>query len=403
MKRALVLIAGTALLLGVFAQSAPASKRILVGIYDEAETLGHPERSFPLLSTLRAKAVRANLYWGGPSGVAQRRPAIATNPDDPAYNWFKYDRMVREAAKENIRVVFAIVGTPSWANRGRRFNRAPRRAIDLRNFAQAAATRYSGTFTPNLGPVPSGQQQEPTPPQQQVDPLPAVRHWLAWNEPNNPVFLFPQYRRVGRTVVRQAAKDYARICNAVVAGIHRASALGGERIACGVTAPRGNNCPRCKRPSISAIPFARLMKRYGARGFDAFAHHPYYGHPRETPSYRPNIVRGPKIKGGPVILGNINDLVREVTQLWGRKPIWITEYAYQTKPDRGFPVSHQQQARYLRQAFGIARAHPRIDMMLWFLIRDQPRTRAFDGWQSGLLTRGGARKPAFRAFQQVRK
>src|SRR5918992_4209332 len=180
MKRALVLIVGAALLLGLLAQSASASKRLIVGIYDEAETLGHPDRSFPLLRSLRAKAVRANLYWGGPSGVAQRRPARATDPDDPAYNWFKYDRMVREAAKENIRVVFAIVGTPGWANGGGRFNRAPRRAIDLRNFAQAAATRYSGTFTPNLPTLPNGQQQEP--PQQQQDRLPAVRHWLAWNE-----------------------------------------------------------------------------------------------------------------------------------------------------------------------------------------------------------------------------
>jgi Glycosyl hydrolase catalytic core len=401
MKRVLVLIAGAALLVGVFAQSAPASKRLIVGIYDEAETLGSPERSFPIMSSLRVKAVRANLYWGGPSGVAQRRPSRPTDPDDPAYNWFKYDRMVREAAKENIRVVFAIVGTPSWANGARRFNRAPRRAIDLRNFAQAAATRYSGTFIPNLGAVPKGQQQEP--PTQQPEPLPAVRHWLAWNEPNNPIFLFPQYRRAGRTVVRQAAKDYARICNAVVAGIHRASALRSEKIACGVTAPRGNNCPRCKRPSISAIPFARLMKRYGARGFDAFAHHPYYGHPRETPSYRPNIVKGPRIKGGPVILGNIGDLTREVSRLWGRKPIWITEYGYQTPPDIAFRVSYAQQAKYLKQAFAIARKNPRIDMMLWFLLRDQPRTRSFDGWQSGLMKRSGGRKPAFRAFQQVRK
>jgi hypothetical protein len=114
-------------------------------------------------------------------------------------------------------------------------------------------------------------------------------------------------------------------------------------------------------------------------------------------------VKGPRIVGGPVILGNIDELVREVTRLWGRKPIWITEYGYQTRPDRDIPVTYQQQARYLRQAFGIARRHPRIDMMLWFLLRDQGVTRAFDGWQGGLMTRAGARKPSFGAFQQVRK
>jgi hypothetical protein len=403
MKRSLVLIIVFALFAGLFVQSAPASKRLIVGVYDEAETLGRPERAFPLLQTLRAKAVRANLYWGGPSGVSKRRPGNATNPNDPAYDWFKYDRMVREAAKRNIRVVFAIVGTPRWANGGKPFNRAPLQMRHVRNFAQAAATRYSGSFIPlDLAPIlPDSQGQQ----QPQVDPLPAVRHWLAWNEPNNPVFMFPQFIRTKKGVfLRQAAKNYAKICNSIVAGIHRAARLRSEKIACGVTAPRGNNNPRAKkRQSISPISFVRQMKRFGAKGFDAYAHHPYYGHPSETPTSKPKLVKGPRIVGGPVILGNIGDLTREVTRLWGRKPIWITEYGYQTKPDRAFAVSYAQQARYLRQAYSIARSNPRIDMMLWFLLRDQPRTKRFDGWQSGFLTRGGARKPAFRAFQQVRK
>jgi hypothetical protein len=400
MKRALVLIVGFVMFAGLFVQSAPASKRLIVGIYDEAETLGRPERSFPMLQRLRAKAVRANLYWGGPSGVAQRRPARATNPDDRAYNWFKYDRMVREAAKRNIRVVFAIVGTPRWANGGKPFNRAPLRARHLRNFAFAAATRYSGTFTPGGSDLPS----VPNTTAQQDDPLPAVRHWLAWNEPNNPVFMSPQFTRTKKGVwLRQAAKQYARICNAIVQGIHAASRLRGEKVACGVTGPQGNNNPRSKRASISPISFVRQMKRFGAKGFDAYAHHPYYGHPSETPSSRPRVVKGPRIVGGAVRLGNIDELTREVTRLWGRKPLWLTEYAYQTKPDRAFAVSYAKQAKYLRQAYSIARKNPRIDMMLWFLLRDQPRTKRFDGWQSGLLTRSGKRKPAFRAFQQVRK
>src|SRR5687767_5323186 len=80
--RALVLIVGFTLFAGLFVQSAPASKRLIVGIYDEAETLGRPERAFPMLQRLRAKAVRANLYWGGPNRVSRRRPARGTNPND---------------------------------------------------------------------------------------------------------------------------------------------------------------------------------------------------------------------------------------------------------------------------------------------------------------------------------
>jgi hypothetical protein len=35
-------------------------------------------------------------------------------------------------------------------------------------------------------------------------------------------------------------------------------------------------------------------------------------------------------------------------------------------------------------------------MMLWFLLRDEPR---LGGWQSGLLTRTGQKKPSFNVFR----
>ncbi len=37
-------------------------------------------------------------------------------------------------------------------------------------------------------------------------------------------------------------------------------------------------------------------------------------------------------------------------------------------------------------------------MMLWFLLRDEPRA---EGWQSGFLTVSGVRKPAFEAFKRL--
>jgi hypothetical protein len=39
-------------------------------------------------------------------------------------------------------------------------------------------------------------------------------------------------------------------------------------------------------------------------------------------------------------------------------------------------------------------------MLVWFLIRYEGR---LSGWQSGVLSEGGARKPAFRAFQKLRR
>jgi hypothetical protein len=167
--------------------------------------------------------------------------------------------------------------------------------------------------------------------------------------------------------------------------------LKGSKVACGVTAARGNNNPAGSKPSVSPLAFLRAMKKAGARGFDAYAHHPYYGAPHESPSTKP------PGRGG-VTLGNIEALVSELTRLYGPKRIWLTEYGYQTNPPDGvFGVSWATQAQYVRQSFAIARRHPRIDMLLWFLLQDE---RDPARWQSGFISAAGERKPSFEAFRR---
>jgi len=305
---------------------------------------------------------------------------VATNPDDPAYNWELYDRTVNYAAQHKIRILFSIYGTPGWANGEAGLNRKPKDAGDLRRFAFAAATRYSGTY-----PGADGRS------------LPAVRHWLAWNEPNNPVYLSPQYARKRGKWVIQSADDYAKICEAIHVGVH-ATLLKGQKVACGATGPRGNNSPTSPRPSVSPIAFLRGLHNAGLRGFDVYAHHPYYGSPAESPTTKPPGSRAPGSTA--VTLGNINVLIAELTRLYGKRRLWITEYGYQTNPpDRAFGVSWTRQAAYLAQAFSVARRNPRIDMMLWFMLQDEP---ILGGWQSGLITASGLRKPAFEAFRRLR-
>jgi hypothetical protein len=378
----LIAVAAAALLA---APSASASRFIQHGIFDDAQiNYGNPDQVFPMLKTLKSQLIRVNLVWGGPNGVAKRRPVNPMNPNDPAYDWSVYDRTVRYASQYGIKVVFSVIGTPPWANSAAGLNVVPRRILDLERFATAAARRYNGSWR-----TPDGQV------------LPAVRYWLAWNEPNNPAFLRPQYRKVRGKLVIQSAIDYAKICNAIVKGV-RKTTIGASKVACGVTGPRGNNNPNSTRPALSPLAFLRAMKKAGAKGFDAYAHHPYYGKRQETPSTPPP----PGIHGNAataITLGNINLLVRELTRQFGNKRLWITEYGYQTNPpDRIFGVTFAQQARYLTQAYGIARRHPRIDMFLWFLLKDERRA-VDEGWQSGLLTDGGRRKPAFAAFQKLRR
>jgi len=368
--RALTLVLAVAL---VCVSAASASPGLRGGITDSGGAFyEEPATFFPVLEELGVQILRVHLNWGGRVGVARRRPVEATEPDDPAYDWHLYDRIVRDAHRHGVEVMFTILGTPAWANGGRAPTTAPRNASQLREFAYAAATRYSGTFERRDGVL-----------------LPRVRYWTAWNEPNLQIGLIPQWRRSGERWLIQSALDYARICNAVVDGI-RTTMLRGQKIACGVTAARGNNNPNGLKPSVSPLAFLRAMQRAGARGFDAYAHHPYYGARSESPS-----TASPG-RGG-VTLGNIDDLASELTRLYGRKPIWVTEYGYQTNPpDSSFGVPWQRQATYLAQAFALARAHPRIDMLLWFLLRDEPDP---ERWQSGLISASGERKPAFEAFR----
>jgi hypothetical protein len=362
--------------LAVGAPSADGSRYLRIGIYDEAQTLYGPiDKTMVTLKQLHVQELRLNLYWGARYGVASRRPVQPMNPADPAYDWSLYDRVVRYANQYGMHVLFSIYGTPAWANGGLGPNHVPTNPIDLRNFALAAAKRYGGQFSDGQGGF-----------------LPPVKEWLAWNEPNNPLFLSPQYK--GTTI--QSAVDYTKICNAVYTGVH-ATLYAGERVGCGVTSPRGNNNPHSSRPSVSPIAFLRAVKKAGLKTFDAWAHHPYYSGPSDTPTTKPVGARG-----GPataVTLGNFSDLTKVLTQLYGNKRVWITEYGYQTNPpDALVGVSWAKQAAYLKQAFAIARSNPRVDMMLWFLLKDEP---TLAGWQSGLITAGGKKKPAFAAFQNL--
>jgi hypothetical protein len=371
MRRSIVFAVLAAL---VTATPASGSEWIQLGLVDTTEAIGNTQRFSATMGTLRPQIVRITLSWGGVLGVARERPDHGADPADPAYEWDRYDAAVIAASQRSVRVLFTIFGTPWWANGGQTQNIAPQNMQRLKEFAYAAAFRYSGHYRRPDGVV-----------------LPRVSLWTAWNEPNLPLGLKPQWRRIGGRWVIQSARDYARICNAIYEGVHL-TLLRGQKVACGVTAPRGNNAPATRRPSTSPIGFLRAAKAAGMRNFDAYAHHPYAGDPAYRPNARP---RNPKA----ITLGNISKLIDEVTILYGEKPIWITEYGYETSPpDRIFGVSWNRQAEYMREAYTIVRRNPRIDLMLWFLVRDELRAT---GWQSGLVSSRGRRKPAFFEFQRL--
>lgn len=386
------------------AAAAPAkpavvrSPHMLIGINDEQATLyGDPAQAFKTLKTLRAQVLRVNLYWGGTKwAVANRKPTDPTDPGDPAYNWALYDRLVQYAHTYGIKVVFSILFTPGWANGGQPRTHPPTDMKALQDFAYAAAERYSGYWTP-----PSWQAQPSLGIGPSFGPLPQVNLWTAWNEPNNPIWLAPQYKRVGGKWVVWSAVQYAKICNAVYRGVHSVlisperGPIPGERVACGVTDPKGNDAPRSSRPSVDPITFLTAAKKAGMGPFDAYAHNPYSSSGGESPSYVPKGKTARRIQ-----MGNLGVLQRLLTKLYGPKHLWITEYGYQTNPpDRTiWGTSWRNQALYMKQAVTLARSMPRVDMFLWLLIRDEPN---LGGWQSGLETVTGKHKPAWNTFRAL--
>ena len=353
----LLLLTAAALVVLAVAAPANASGRLKIGVYEEALTLGNPDVGFAYLQELRPQVLRLNLNW---YQVAPTRPGDPTNPADPAYSWGVYDQAVQRAGAAGIEVLLHVFGTPPWANGGRAKAYAPTSMSDLYAFTLAAARRY-----------------------------PSVARWAAWNEPNLATYLRPTWRRIQGRLQPVGARTYARICTNVWKAVHQAAAEGARsvKVACGVTAPYAKG-----GSGISPIRFLRELKRAKAK-FDVYAHHPYSRHPSISPSTIP------PNRQKTVSLGNIGDLIRELTRLYGKKKLWITEYGYQTNPpDRFFGVSWSRQAAWMRKAHTIVRRNPRIDLFLWFLVQDEPDVGR---WQSGLVDINGTRKPAYFTFQNL--
>jgi hypothetical protein len=200
-----------------------------------------------------------------------------------------------------------------------------------------------------------------------------VHLWTIWNEPNQRRWLRPTSPRV---YVQQ-------LLNPAVAAIHHASP--GSQVAGGVTAPRGAS------GGVSPIDWITGMRAAHAH-LDAYAHNPYPLRRGETPT-----------SGGcdhctTVTMATLPRLLNAVKRSFGTHTrIWLTEYGYQTNPpDRLLGVSYRTQARYESEASLRTYLAPRVDILVHYLVRDEPDPAR---WQSGLLTLGDLAKPSYQAFQ----
>jgi hypothetical protein len=321
---------------------ARASSRIQYGIQDDAWLEYGPgtlNRRLATFERLHVPLVRFTLHW---NVVASRRPRNPTSPRDRAYDWRRPDKILRGLRRHGLTPVLTLVGTPRWANGGRPPMYAPPHPSDFRRFAIAVARRY-----------------------------PWIRYWVIWNEPNKPLWLKPT----------KAAIYVHHLLNPGYEGIHavlRHVSVGG-----GVTAPRAG------LGGVSPVVWIHGMALAHAE-LDAYAHHPYPSSPFETPS-------GHACRFCPSItMATLPKLLILAKRYFGEKPIWLTEYGYQTNPpDTFLGVPPKKQATLLSLAAMRAWRLPRVTMLIQYLYRDEPTLSRF---QSGLVYVDDRAKPSLQGF-----
>jgi hypothetical protein len=326
------------------AAPAGAAPGIQFGLTDDAWLANGPgtlASRLTELQTLGVQVVRFTLDW---NQIAKARPADATDPNDPAYDWSAVDPVIDGLRSHGIGVLLQLLGTPAWANGGLPSNYAPTSGSSFAAFARAAALRY-----------------------------PWVKRWLIWNEPNQGRWLRPTKPSIYVT----------RLLNPAYIAIH--AAIPGAQVGGGATAPRGVT------GGVSPVAWIAGMHAAHAR-LDAYAHNPYPLDPkRETP-----------FSGGcsycqTLTMATLKRLESLVAKDFGRARIWLTEYGYQTNPpDKLLGVTQSLQARYIGEGDFQAYRTARVDILMQYLYRDEPDVARF---QSGLVTLANKHKLSYAAFE----
>ncbi len=328
MRTLLVLAAAVAAL--AVPAGAHGSTYIHYGVQDDAWVRFGPGKLDDRLDRLEAlgvELVRLNVAWS----EVERSPGV--------FDWSGYDEAISGLHERSIAPVLTLYSTPAWANGGRTTNWAPTSGARFATFARKAALRY-----------------------------PYVRRWLIWNEPNQRRWLQPT----------TPALYVTRLLNPAYAAIHRVSP--GSLVGGGVTAPRAGP------GGVSPVDWIAGMGAAHAR-LDAYAHNPYALSRSETP-----------FTGGcdhceTITMATLERLLAQVGRTFGAKMrIWLSELGYQTNPpDPWLGVPWATQALYVSEAALRAYLAPRVDMLVQFLVRDEPDIAR---WQSGVFTVAGRAKPS---------
>ncbi len=397
MKRGALL--GTVLAALASACLAPAAgaQPFEIGLTDPVfESPDAAERSLWLDRAVdsNASTLLMGAAWGGIAPSSPGPDFDATDPGDPAYSWGTLDDSVRDAAARGLDPMLIVTGAPLWAegrNRPKDTTKAPLGSWKpdpkaLGEFGEAIARRYSGSY---VDPADPG-----------AGPLPRIRRFQLWAEPNLSVYLTPQF--VGKKSF--APGHYRAMLRSFYEGVHRA--VPSDLVVTGGTAPYGDPGKGGQRTQpvrfwreLLCLKGAGKLKKAKCKApakFDVWAHNPInVGQPRRNAINRDDASTPDLDRIGRVV----RKAVKSGTALpRKRKPVYATELWWDSSPPDKNGIPERKHARWLAEGLyvlwkqGAERAY-------WFLIRD-PASAGNDAavTQSGLYLRGGEPKLAQRAF-----
>jgi hypothetical protein len=344
LARSALAVAALVLVLGA---PAHAAEKALWG----PAALPDGSSAFGLYDELGIDTLQLSMGW---ADIAPTRPAVATDPSDPAYRWPRdVTAAAAEAPAHAIRLSLLVSSTPSWANGGRPAIWGPSDPQDYADFLTAVARRY-----------------------------PTVRRWMIWGEPNRDDRFQPN-----RENDAVGPRAYALLLDAAYAALKAQNArnmvIGGNTWTSGTVRP----------PDF--LRFLRLPDGRPPR-LDWFGHNPF--------PFRPPRLADTPLAGGYRDISDTDTVRDEVRHAYGRRvPLWLSEYTIQSDhASATFAtfVSRALQARYLTGGFRIADdLGPDVAGIGWLGLLDE--SAASDGGNWGLLTYGVQRKPAFAAMQRA--
>jgi hypothetical protein len=336
-----------------------------------------------------AGLIRVNVQWSGIAPTTRPLGFEATNPASPGYRWTTLDEVVREATGDGLGILFTVYRAPSWAEdeeeEPERFTAGswePSPAA-FGEFALALARRYGGSFP------------DPTDP---TRPLPAVKYFEAWNEPNLEEYLAPQWSG-GEN---RGANLYRGLVNSFYAGIKAAAPA--AKVVVGSLAPFGDEPGGSRtRPvlflrNLFCLEGGILRKTACPEPvhLDILSDHPIaVGAPNESAT-SPLDVTTPDLGRVTTVLARAEATRRALPA--GKKPLWVTEFWYDTDPPDPTGLSLEQQARWYEQDLYLFWKQG-AEVAIALQLRDAPEGKGYSSsYQSGAYFLDGSPKPSATAL-----